>query len=143
MSLGHSPGHRGRRRSVTAPLLKGLYRVGIGCQIMDDMVDFMSDLRRKRHNYLVSLISHSLDSLEKDRFEALLAPGDRRKVAVDLATDFPGSVFKASEISHRFLESGLGLLFSQRHHFLVKPSIRFLEKRIGVAHLCGRQDNEI
>ncbi|MBW2370555.1 MAG: class 1 isoprenoid biosynthesis enzyme, partial [Deltaproteobacteria bacterium] len=129
--------------SEIAFLLEGLYRIGMGCQIMDDMVDFMSDLKRKRHNFLVSLIYYSSHSIEKSRFQELLDAGDRQPPTVDLATDFPDSVLKASETAHQFLKSGLNLLFSPQHKFLVEPSIKFLENRIGVADLCRCQDNEI
>ncbi|WP_373500268.1 class 1 isoprenoid biosynthesis enzyme [Desulfococcus sp.] len=128
--------------SEIAPLLEGLYCIGMGCQIMDDMVDFMSDLERKRHNFLVSLIHHSSNPLEKNRLHELVDTGGRQQLT-DPAKDFPDSVIKASKTSHRFLENGLNLLFSEEHRFLVEPSIQFLEKRIGVSHLCRRQDNEI
>jgi hypothetical protein len=49
------------------PLLEGLYRIGIGCQILDDMVDMAVDMRSNRHNYLVSLIHHGSDPIEKER----------------------------------------------------------------------------
>ena len=129
--------------SDIAPLLEGLYCIGMGCQIMDDMVDFRSDIERKRHNFMVSLIFYGLHPREKSWLKELIDAGGRQKLTVDLTKDFPDSVLKASEASYRFLESGLNLLFSEQHRFLVKPSIQFLEKRIGVAHLSRRQDNEI
>ncbi len=120
--------------SRIAPLLEGLYLIGMGYQIMDDMVDLMSDLERKRHNFLVSLIYYSPNPIEKTRLQELVAGGGRQRLTVELAKDFPDSLAKASETSHDYLERGLNLLFPEYHRFLVEPSIRFLEKRIGVAH---------
>ncbi len=125
-----------REESGISPLKEGLYRIGMGCQIMDDMVDFMSDLERKRHNFMVSLIHHSPNPLERKRLQELLAVKNSL-LAADLAKDFPDSLAKASETSRRFLESGLNLLFSPQHRFLAEPSICFLKKRIGAASLCG------
>jgi hypothetical protein len=125
-------------------LLEGLYRIGMGCQIMDDMVDFMSDLERKRHNFLVSLIYYnSSHPMERSWLQELIDGGRRQQLSVDLTKDFPYSVLEASETAYRFLESGLTLLFSEQHRFLVEPSIQFLEDRIGVAHLYRRQNNEL
>lgn len=119
---------------ITA-LKEGLYRIGMGCQIMDDMVDFMSDLKRKRHNFLVSLIYYGPHPIEKSRLEALLAATDPRPPGVDIARDFPESTAAALTAAHEFLESGLNLLFASRHRLLVIPCIQFLRKRIGVAYL--------
>jgi hypothetical protein len=124
-------------KSQIEPLLEGLYRIGMGCQIMDDMVDFMSDLERKRHNYLVSLIYYSANPMETTRLQELMAKGGRQRLTVMLAKDFPDSLVTASETSHDYLERGLNLLFPDHHRFLVEPSIRFLEKRIGVAHFMS------
>jgi len=119
----------------TAPLLAGLYQVGLGCQVMDDLVDFMSDLARRRHNFLVSLIYHGSLPAEKSRLGELVADRDRQPAAADLAIDFPGAVCQAADISRQFLENGLNLLLSDSHRFLIEPFIRFLQKRIGAAHL--------
>jgi geranylgeranyl pyrophosphate synthase len=125
------------------PLLEGLYSIGMGCQIMDDMVDFISDIEGKRHNFMVSLIYYSPQAIEKCRLQELSSARGQQQLTVDLTKDFPDSVLKATEIAHRFLENGLNQLFSEQHRFLVEPSIQFLEKRIGVDHLYRRQDNEI
>jgi len=74
--------------SDIAPLTEGLYRIGMGCQILDDMVDFLSDLSRKRHNYLVSLIHHGPVPVEKERLGLLLATRGAPS-SLDLAGEFP------------------------------------------------------
>ncbi|MBW2592206.1 MAG: polyprenyl synthetase family protein [Deltaproteobacteria bacterium] len=116
-------------------LLEGLYRVGMGCQVLDDMVDFMSDLERKRHNFLASLIYYGVHPAEKSRLQELIALKGQRPLVMDPVKDFPNGFLKASEISRRFLENGLNLLFSEQHRLLVEPSIQFMKKRIGVTHL--------
>ncbi len=117
--------------TAIAPLLEGLYQIGMGCQIMDDMVDFSSDLERKRHNFLVSLIYHGSLPAEKKQLRQWPAPGGLRGEPMDPAAAFPTGVAKASEIALHYLETGLNNLFAEPHRFLVEPSIRFLEKRIG------------
>jgi hypothetical protein len=124
------------------PLLNGLYRIGMGCQIMDDMVDFCLDLSQKRHNYMVSLIFFSPHAEERKHLQELLAIEEISGISVNLAEEYPESVSKAFETSHQYLESGFARLFPEDLRFLVKPSIRFLEKRIGVARLCRPQNHE-
>lgn len=123
--------------SDIAPLLEGLYRIGMGCQIMDDMADFVSDQERKRHNFLVSLIYHSAQPIEKSRLEELLASRGRQQLRVDPAADFSHSVRKATKTSRGFLESGLNLLFPAAQRIFVEPTIQFLEKRIGAAQIMS------
>ncbi len=118
-----------------APLLAGLYRIGIGCQIMDDMMDMADDIQANRHNYLVSLIHHGPHPVEKDRLRKMMnlmcsKDGDHWYVSC-----FPKAIQQASKTSHRLLTDGLGALFSTEHQTLVSPAIRFLEERIGVLHL--------
>jgi hypothetical protein len=117
--------------TVTGPLLEGLYRIGMGCQVMDDMVDLVSDLERKRHNYVAALIHHDAPQAEKNRLRALLGKGGPPLSALDLAGDFPVASARAGETAQRFLKSGLNALFSEEHRFLVAPTIQFLVQRIG------------
>jgi len=56
-----------------APLLSGLYQIGMGCQILDDMVDMGVDIRESHHNYLVSLIHHGVDEKEKSTLISAIA----------------------------------------------------------------------
>ncbi|MEJ2154104.1 MAG: polyprenyl synthetase family protein [Desulfobacteraceae bacterium] len=121
--------------SDVAPLLEGLYNIGMGCQIMDDMVDCVSDLERNRHNYLISLIQWGSHPGEKHRLKELIDVGPEECRPAVQATDFPNNLAEAIGRSHRFLEAGLGLLFSGQSRFLASASIQFLEERIGVAKL--------
>jgi Polyprenyl synthetase len=120
---------------AVAPLLEGLHNIGMGCQIMDDVVDFMSDLSRKHHNYLVSLIHWGSHPDEKDRLRQLIDGKPDPADLVNWEKHFPKAHAKAMQRSHRFLETGLGLLFSGQPRLFVDASIRFLEARIGAADL--------
>ncbi|MFZ7127853.1 MAG: polyprenyl synthetase family protein [Desulfobacterales bacterium] len=123
------------------PFLEALYRIGIGCQIMDDMVDMTSDIKSRRHNYLVSLVHHGPSKAEKGRLADAMAsrPGSQDCEAMGV-TCFPKALLQAIQRSHRLLAEGLGTLFGREHQLLVDPAIRFLEQRIGVAHLADGTD---
>jgi hypothetical protein len=118
-----------------SPLLEGLHRIGIGCQIMDDMVDMAGDIQARRHNYLVSLIYHGPHPAEKDRLGKMMNPKCSADGGAMCVSDFPEAIRQASETSHRLLTEGLGALFSSEHQALISPAIRFLEESIGVLDL--------
>jgi hypothetical protein len=122
---------------AVAPLMDGLYHIGMGCQIMDDMVDFRSDLERRRHNFLVALIHHGPRAEEKQRLQELFDSQAPQGQTLDPAVVFPESLTRAAETAHRFLQRGLNLLYATQHQFLVEPSILFLEERIGAAPLIS------
>ena len=124
-----------------SPLLEGLHRIGIGCQIMDDMVDMAGDIQARRHNYLVSLIHHGPHPAEKDRLGKMMNPQWSEGRGAIYASDFPEAIRQASETSHRLLTDGLGALFSSEHQALVSPAIRFLEASIGVLDLFDERDS--
>jgi hypothetical protein len=117
-----------------SPIKAALYRIGMGCQILDDLVDMAGDIARRRHNYVVSLVHHGQGS-EKDRLSALYSPPGGYGPEVDPATAFPGNFEKALTTAREFLESGLTALYPEPHRYLVAPSIRFLESRIGTDRL--------
>lgn len=117
-------------QETTASLLDALYRIGMGCQILDDMVDLARDLQEHRHNYVASLIFHDPDPSERSRLEARLASGLGTEEGADLLFEFSCARLAASKRARDLLESGAGLLFGAQHHFLVEPTISFLAKRI-------------
>jgi len=122
-------------QKMLAPLLKGLYRIGIGCQIMDDLVDMPGDIQANRHNYLVSLIHHGPHPVEKDRLKKMMAPGRSDNGNAWWINSFPEAIRQALITSRRLLKDGFGALFSIEHHGLVSPAIRFLEERIGALRI--------
>jgi Polyprenyl synthetase len=116
-----------------APIMDALYRIGMGCQIMDDMVDLPVDARKKGHNYLISLIYHAPDRREWDGFKALLSKAEDPREESDLLREFPRARQAAAKTSRAYLEKGLRTLFSDRHRRFVEPTIKFLSKKIGAA----------
>ena len=114
-----------------ALLLDALYRIGMGCQIMDDMVDLSMDAQKRHHNYVLSLIYHDSASSERAWLEALSSSGWGPKEKSDLLQQFPQARRTASKAARDFLEAGLGALFEDRHQYMVEPVIRFLSKQIG------------
>jgi hypothetical protein len=117
--------------AILSPLLEGLYHIGIGCQILDDMVDLPPDILSRKHNYLVSLIHHGTEGEEKARLARAMAPdGQKDAIALDIR-QFPEALQKAGKTARRRLTEGLTRIFSEEDQNLVPPAIRFLEKRIG------------
>ena len=119
------------------PLLDGLYRIGLGCQIMDDMVDLGADIRARKHNYLVSLVHHGSSALEKNELARAMDSYRNGQSEAMLVSHFPGAVAQALQTSRRLLTEGLVALFAPEHHGLVQSGVRFLAKRIGVDHLTS------
>lgn len=109
----------------------GLYQIGIGCQIMDDMVDLASDISKKRHNYCASLIFHEEGASALSGMEAM----DRDGLGKDVSLlRFPKARKLASDKARQYLSGGLETLFEAKYRFMVEPSISFLAERIGAKH---------
>jgi hypothetical protein len=118
-----------------SPLLKGLYEIGMGCQIMDDIVDLADDIQAGRHNYLASLVHHGANPAEKERLASFrLEPSGKRPTAESC----PHALGQAADLSNQLLARGLNLLFSADHQALIKPVIGFLENRIGIPESARR-----
>jgi hypothetical protein len=98
---------------------------------MDDMVDLASDLDKRRHNFVISLIHHGTASPEKDDLKAMLVSEKMPQNKTTLLIEFPSAHQQAAKTAHRFLQGGLQALFSETHQFLVTPTLSFLSKRIG------------
>lgn len=108
---------------------QSLYQIGIGCQLLDDIVDLFVDMKEQRHNYAASVIQHRHP------------PSVHKHLKETLAKDLPQSAFYAAwpelyqqlraEAMHP-LEQGLSSLFLDRHQQIVKPAAGFIAQRIGV-----------
>lgn len=118
-------------KESVSQLLDALYQIGLGCQVMDDMVDIADDLKKKRHNYVISLIYHDSKGREKSRLQDLMTSDARLYKKTVLLSDFPQAHLLAVQAACQFLESGLKALFSKSHRFLVEPSISYISNRIG------------
>ena len=120
------------RPTTVDNLKEALYNIGMGCQIMDDMVDLTSDFHNKRHNYALALIYHDSDPAEWSRLESRLANSNPLGQAqADLLRQFPRALTAARETARRFLNEGLRGLLDERHHFMVDAAMIFLAERIG------------
>jgi hypothetical protein len=115
---------------IAAVVQDALYRIGIGCQLLDDMVDLLSDLREKRHNYVASVIFHQEPPR---RWQDLRALGPGSGPAGGWIAEFPELAARMKAEARRFLEGGLGDLFAADHQFFVEPAAAFIAGRIGVA----------
>ncbi len=112
-------------------LLEALYQIGMGCQIMDDMVDLYADLKHKNHNYVVSLIYHGSDHAEQHQLQTLMTSTSRLGEKSNLLHNFPAAKIRARTEARDFLESGLKVLFPEQHRSSVETAISFMARRIG------------
>ncbi len=110
---------------------RALYQLGLGCQILDDMVDLASDLRMKRHNYAASLICHDTDSAEPDHLQDWLQELPASEDEKGLLLTFPRACQRAVITARDYLESGTRDLFAKEHRQLAQPVVELLIKRIG------------
>ena len=126
-------------RPATVDFLReALYNIGMGCQIMDDMVDLASDFHEKRHNYVLALIYHDSDPGEWTRLASQLAkPEPLRKAHTDLLRQFPRAQTAAQKTARRFLNQGLRGLLEERHHFMMDSAMSFLAERIGAHRMMA------
>ena len=109
-----------------------LYRIGMGCQILDDMVDLSRDLTQKRHNYMRSLIIHGDSAEERRLFEGLSAKRNGSfPDQQDLVAAFPRALGIAVNKAREFLETGTQALYTLEDQFLAEPTIAFIALQIG------------
>ena len=117
-------------QAEVAGLMDGLYRIGMGCQIMDDMVDLAADIMGRRHNYVASLIYHNPDPNEWPRLKARLATDLLEDERRNLLFDFDHARIAAAATARYFLETGVRALYAEHHQHLVEHTISFLGRRI-------------
>lgn len=110
---------------------QALYQLGMGCQVLDDMVDLASDLRMKRHNYAASLICHDTDSAEPARLQDWLRELPASEDEAGLLLAFPRARQRAVTTARDYLEAGTRDLFAKEHRQLAQPIIELLIERIG------------
>lgn len=100
-------------KSLAVPLEqadRGIYRIGMALQVIDDLTDFYSDLRDCRHNYLVSSIRFEGTTAERERLDRLLAGDDLGRPSIELA--FALSVQRVMERAIGEALAGFDLLHS-------------------------------
>jgi hypothetical protein len=112
-------------------LKQALYEIGMGCQILDDMVDLASDIRNRRHNYVASLIHHGVTEAERQSLEIRPFSAPEFQKETDLLMAFPAARHAAAKTATGFLRKGLQTLFIEEHQALVTPAIHFIAQQIG------------
>jgi hypothetical protein len=110
---------------------QALYLIGMGCQVMDDMVDLFSDLKKHRHNYVLSLLYHHGGEETREQVNHTLSIGDGLDQDDPILSSIPYAKIAASQKELYFLDKGFKTLLDPRHHFLIEPAVSFLSKRIG------------
>jgi hypothetical protein len=118
-------------KETVSLLLDALYQIGMGCQIMDDMVDLSMDMRKKHHNYVVSLIRYGSDADDWKRLNSSIKLNSGTDENKNLLLEFPYARKAAGKSARTFLLKGLNTLFDTNNQFLVEPAILFLSRRIG------------
>jgi len=108
---------------------EALYQIGIGCQILDDIVDLFDDLRERRHNYVASVIAHQEPSILWEQAK-ILSAGEETSDCFYAA--WPLFSAKIQQEALTTLENGLHRLFCVEHQALVRPAALFIADRIGV-----------
>lgn len=118
---------------LASSMKEALYRIGMGCQVLDDMVDLVSDMRMNRQNYIASLIFHEKDA-EAWRQLTSISPSGSPGAFYQA---YPHFATEALATASRFLEAGLNDLFLNEHRYLTPPSIAFIMDRIGAGQLLA------
>ncbi len=110
---------------------RALYQLGLGCQILDDMVDLTRDLRMERHNYAASLIYHDADPDEQVHLRHRLQELPDSEGQSDLLLAFPRAHQLAARKARGYLEAGMRDLLMEEHLQFAQPVVELLIERIG------------
>jgi len=111
-----------------------LFSIGLGCQILDDLVDLIIDLKMKRHNYVVSLFYESekkacqefIDTIGKHE-----ASVDKKNLILALQKAQPDLFRTAADQAETYIQSGCRNLFSGEQEAMIPFCVSFLIHRIG------------
>lgn len=112
---------------------RALYHLGIGCQVLDDMVDLAADLRDGRHNYVASLIYHDAGPDEHTRLHDWLGQQTRTQEDANLLNGFPRACEQAAATARSYLDSATRELFTGEHRDFAQPVQAVLIERIGAS----------
>jgi geranylgeranyl pyrophosphate synthase len=125
-----------------AALKEGLYRIGMGCQLWDDLVDLAADMRQGRHNYIASLAFHGSDPHPRS---ALLQMASGRAEPGEVArflSIHPAIRTQICRLARSFMMEGLEVLFDPAHRFMAAPAADFIAERIGVTRLLAESGSQ-
>ncbi len=116
----------------TRPIRAGLYQIGMGCQIMDDLVDLQRDVRQSRHNYVASLIYHHQGQAAWTRLRNRRLPSPNTEENIqNLIQEFPEPIAFAVDSCRRYLNQGINALLGNPPPELLQTVITILARRIG------------
>jgi len=118
-------------KEKTAEVLEGLYRIGLGCQILDDLVDLQRDVLKKRHNYAASLVYYQQGPDAWESLREMSSFPDHATDAHNLISRFPGPIEMAVARCRLYLNSGINALLGNPPQELVQTVISILARRIG------------
>ncbi|GAB6143926.1 hypothetical protein [Desulfocicer niacini] len=114
---------------------EALFHIGMGCQILDDMVDIAMDFRMNRHNYVISLIHHGNKRKERTSLAPILGTDRTALEEKTLLLAFPHAGKIAATTALTFLYNGTRALFAKKHGFMIDISISMIIQRIGADNL--------
>jgi len=122
----------------TRPIRAGLYQIGMGCQIMDDLVDLQRDVRQRRHNYVASLIYHQQGQHDWISLrDGLIYPNTEENEKY-LIQEFPEPIAFAVDSCRRYLNQGINALLGNPPPELLQTVITILAQRIGALSYLGQ-----
>ena len=110
---------------------KALFDIGMGCQVLDDMVDLALDINTNHHNYVASLIQYGENKDETILLEKIMKQRKEIEISYDLLFQFPSAMKTAATKALDLLKTGAKNLFAPDHQFMVDVSIVMISKRIG------------
>lgn len=115
----------------TKPILDGLYNIGIGCQILDDLVDLQRDILQMRHNYAASLIYQHHGQNAWNRLRDMSFSAKSVEAVQDLIKQYPEPIGMAVTHCRQYFSSGIIGLMGSPSPELVQSVISILSHRIG------------
>nr|WP_321398372.1 hypothetical protein [uncultured Desulfobacter sp.] len=111
-----------------------LFNIGLGCQILDDLVDLITDLKMKRHNYVVSLFHESEKEACREFIDTIGKHEDavNKKDLISALQKTHPDLFKlAADQAETYIQSGCRELFSGEQEAMIPFCVSFLIDRIG------------
>ncbi len=129
-----------RKLKSVSGIKEGLFQIGMGCQILDDMVDLSMDAQMNRHNYVASLIYHEGNPQEQKAMAKYLTQNVKGHYDPDFLFNFPDARKASMNKALHFLEKGTSLLFTNEHRFMIDYSIDFFIRRIGADHFFSPKE---
>lgn len=122
-----------------------LFTIGLGCQILDDLVDLIVDLKMKRHNYVASLFYESKKEACRKFIDTIRKHGDPvdgKMQISELQKAHPDLFRLAADQAETYIQSGCRTLFSGEQDAMIPFCVSFLIERIGAQSYFERHPVE-